>query len=101
MTLYVTGFEKRDHFDFAQNVKSCYEPVKFTCPLENVLELHLEPNEIIANSILDTKNSKFWSAPNGHIIICFCSVWKTHKIIQSSPNILNVLEPSSPSCLQV
>ena len=31
----MTGFEKRDHF--AQNVESCYEPVKFTCPIENVL----------------------------------------------------------------
>ena len=31
----MTGFEKRDHF--AQNVKSCYDPVKFTCPLGNVV----------------------------------------------------------------
>jgi hypothetical protein len=33
--LYVTVHEKRGNF--AQNVKSCYEPVKFTCHIGNVL----------------------------------------------------------------
>ena len=32
---YVTVSEKRGNF--AQNVKSCYEPVKFTCHIGNVL----------------------------------------------------------------
>jgi hypothetical protein len=34
-SIIVTVFAKRDHF--TQNVKSCYWPVKFTCPIGNAL----------------------------------------------------------------
>ena len=68
-TSYVTGYVKRDHF--MHNVKSCYEPVKFTCHIGNVSAAVISIAGIFGTKInecelqFDSKNSNFWSAPSG------------------------------------
>ena len=67
-TKFVTVSGKRGNF--TQNVKSWYEPVKFTCHTRNVVQfrMSLEPNEIFSVMcatilIANTQNFRFAHFP--------------------------------------
>ena len=67
----MTDFEKRDHF--AQNIISCYESVKFTCPIE----------KCITSCIFNCKH--LWNQMRYRSILCNVS-YKLIPKTQSAPS---------------